>query len=122
MYEHAKTPPLSLRRFAMRMAKHVGYGAALVAVSMAVGTFGFMEFAGEQPIDAMLNAAMLLGGMGPVGDLSDARDAGKLFAAGFALYAGLVFLLLAALLITPMLHRVLHRFHWEQGQRGEKES
>lgn len=73
--------------------------------------------AGYRWIDAFLNACMLLGGMGPVGDLPN--DASKLFASLFALYSGLVFLILAALLLTPVFHRVLHRFHWEAKQRGE---
>lgn len=116
MYEHATAPPVSTGRFAMRLLRHVGYGGALVAVSLAGGTAGFVALAAQRPIDAFLNAAMLLGGMGPVGDFSRVSPAGKLFAAGFALYAGLVFLVLAGLLLTPVCHRVLHRFHWERGQ------
>jgi hypothetical protein len=96
------------------LAQHAGYGAVVVAFSLAVGTAGFVVLAEQRPIDAFLNAAMLLGGMGPVGDLSRASPVGKLFAAAFALYAGLVFLLVAGLLLTPTFHRVLHRFHWER--------
>ena len=101
----------------MRLVRHAGYGTGLVVVSLAIGTVGFTTLTGEAPIDALLNAAMLLGGMGPVGDFSKGRTAGKLFAAAFALYAGLVFLLVAGLLVTPVFHRVLHRFHWESGRR-----
>jgi hypothetical protein len=61
--------------------------------------------------DAFLNAAMLLGGMGPVNDPE--TDGGKLFAGIYALYAGLVFIITAALLFTPILHRLLHKFHWD---------
>ena len=117
MYEHSAVPPISTWRFALRMLRHAGYCGALVAVSLVVGTAGFVAFAAQPPIDAFLNAAMLLGGMGPVGDLSRASAAGKLFAAGFALYAGLVFLIVAGFLLTPVFHRVLHRFHWD-GQHG----
>ena len=71
-------------------------------------------------VDSFLNACMLLGGMGPVGDTPLPNVSAKIFAGLFALYAGLVFLASAALLLTPVFHRVLHRFHWELAQRGEK--
>ncbi|HEY0994664.1 MAG TPA: hypothetical protein VGD77_01615, partial [Gemmatimonadaceae bacterium] len=112
MYEHSALPPVPTSRFLARLLRHAGYGAALIALSLAAGTIGFTTLAAQSPIDAFLNAAMLLGGMGPIGDLSRASTGGKLFAAFFALYAGLVFLVLAALLLTPVFHRVLHRFHW----------
>jgi hypothetical protein len=117
VYEHSGVPPVSTRQFVVRLLRHAGYGAVVVAASLAGGTVGFVTLAEQRPIDALLNAAMLLGGMGPVGDLGRASTAGKLFAAAFALYAGLVFLLVTALLLTPVFHRVLHRFHWE-GSRG----
>lgn len=117
MYERRTERPLSTWQFTGRLLRHAGYGAVLVVVSLGVGTAGFVALTAQRPIDALLNSAMLLGGMGPVGDLTHAQVAGKLFAAAFALYAGLVFLLVAGLLVTPVFHRVLHRFHWE-GQRG----
>jgi len=116
VYESHTVPPISLRRFTLRLLRHAGYGGAVVVFSLVVGTVGFVTLAAQQPVDAFLNAAMLLGGMGPVGDLGQAPTAGKLFAAGFALYAGLVFLILAGLFLTPVFHRVLHRFHWERGR------
>jgi hypothetical protein len=72
---------------------------------------GYRAFEHLSWLDAFLNAAMLLGGMGPV-DLP-VTEGGKLFAGIFALYAGLVFIVTAALLFTPLLHRVMHRFHWD---------
>lgn len=113
MYEHRSQAPISARQFVLRLLRHAGYGAALILASLAAGTFGFVGLAAETPIDALLNAAMLLGGMGPVGDLTHVGTAGKLFAAAFALYSGLVFLIVAGLLVTPVFHRVLHRFHWD---------
>jgi hypothetical protein len=83
----------------------------LVAISDAAGTIGYHSFAGFAWIDSFLNASMLLGGMGPVGDLPN--DAAKLFASLFALYSGLVFVVVAGLMLGPVFHRVLHRFHWE---------
>lgn len=112
LYEHRREPPISRRRFARRMARQLGYAAGLVLPSLALGTAVF-RFAGRLPWHlAFLNAAMLLSGMGPVGEIGGGVG-GSVAAALFALYAGLVFLIVAGLLVTPVLHRVLHRFHWE---------
>jgi hypothetical protein len=89
----------------------------LVTVSLGGGTLGFHVFSRQTWVDSVLNACMLLGGMGPVGHLGP--TAGKLFAAGYALYAGLMFLVIAGLLVTPVFHRVLHRFHME-GKRPSR--
>lgn len=96
------------------MARHGGYALILVAISIAIGVAGFHNLAGQPAIDALLNAAMLLGGMGPVGEIKS--DAGKLFASAFALYAGLVFITATALLLAPVLHRLLHHFHAKTGR------
>jgi len=82
---------------------------ALLSLSLGVGMLGYGHFEGLPWIDGFLNSAMLLGGMGPVNPPLTA--AGKLFAGIYALYAGLVFIVTAALVVTPILHRVLHRFH-----------
>jgi hypothetical protein len=109
MYEHRTAPLLPWPAFLRRLARHGGYAGALVAGSMLAGTAGFIGFAHQEPIDALLNTAMLLGGMGPVGEIR--TTPGKLFAAAYALYAGLVFLGTGAILFAPMLHRMLHRLH-----------
>ena len=83
----------------------------MLVASLALGMLGYMAFEHLSWIDAFLNASMLLGGMGPVNLPQTA--AGKLFAGLYALYAGLVFIVTAALLLAPVLHRVLHRFHWD---------
>jgi hypothetical protein len=80
-------------------------------VSLALGMVGYHALERLGWTDAFLNVAMLLGGMGPVN--SPVTQAGKLFAGAFALYAGLVFLIAAALVLAPILHRLLHRFHWD---------
>jgi hypothetical protein len=90
--------------------------ALLVMGSLVGGTLGFHSFSRLPWIDSLLNASMLLGGMGPVGDLGP--TAGKLFASAYALYSGLIFLIVAGLLVTPLFHRVLHRFHME-GKRHD---
>lgn len=85
---------------------------ALLGFSLGMGMLGYMGFEHLSWLDAFLNAAMLLGGMGPIH--VPATDAGKLFAGLYALYAGLVFIATAALLFAPMFHRLMHRFHWSE--------
>lgn len=114
MYEHHKQKLLSRRAFLTRLARHGGWAVLLVAGSLVLGTFGFRLMSGQTWLDALLNSAMLLGGMGPVGDLGPA--AGKLFATFYALYAGLVFLIVAGLVLAPVFHRVLHHFHLDSGR------
>jgi hypothetical protein len=111
VYEARHEPPLPRAHFVRRLGLHVGLAIGLLGFSLGVGRLGYAEFEHLPWLDAFLNAAMLLGGMGPV-DLPK-TDAGKLFAGCYALYAGLVFVATAALVLTPLLHRVLHRFHWD---------
>ena len=73
---------------------------------------GYMYFEDLSTVDAFLNASMLLGGMGPV--TTPVHFGGKVFAGMYALYAGLVFIISAALVITPLAHRILHKFHWDE--------
>jgi hypothetical protein len=110
---------LSRRKFARRVAGQLRYVAFLVVPSLAAGTVIF-RFVVRQTWDlAFLNAAMLLSGMGPVGTLGGGA-AGSVAAALFALYSGLVFLVVAGLLFAPMFHRVLHRFHLDVEQDRAK--
>jgi hypothetical protein len=116
MYEHKSQPPLDRRAFLRRLALHGGYAASLIAVSLVIGMAGYHWIAGYSWTDAFVDACMLLGGMGQVGALPT-RGA-KIFAGIFALYSGLVFLIVLGVLIIPLFHRVLHRFHWEQRNPG----
>jgi hypothetical protein len=119
MYEHHSAPLLPRRAFQRRLAQHGGYAIGLLTVSLLVGTAGFHYLAFQPVVDSLLNAAMLLGGMGPVGEIRSTP--GKLFAAGFALYAGLVFLAVGAILFAPVVHRFMHRFHLAEAQRRSSE-
>jgi hypothetical protein len=101
----------SRRRFLRHLGRQARWAALLITVSLIGGTAGFHAYAQQEWLDAFLNASMLLGGMGPVGDFR--TNPGKLFAAVYALYAGLMFLVLAGLLMAPVFHHVLHRFHME---------
>ncbi len=112
MYEPKSQPLISRAQFARRLAEHLAMALALVLLSLLFGMAGYAYFEHLQWRDAFLNAAMLLGGMGPVDAPMSAG--GKLFAGLYALYAGLVFLVTAGLLFTPLVHRVMHRFHLDQ--------
>lgn len=111
MYEKRSQPPLRRERFLARLLWHLLGAATLLLFSLAIGVWGYVHFEGLSLVDAFLNAAMLLGGMGPVNDPSSVH--GKIFAAVFALYAGLVFIVAAAMVLTPVAHRLLHKFHWD---------
>jgi hypothetical protein len=112
MYESRKQAPLARPQFVKRLLAHAAFALGLIVASLALGMLGYMGFEHLSWIDAFLNSAMLLGGMGPVNPPQ--TDAGKLFAGFYALYAGLAFIVTAALLVTPALHRLLHRFHWDE--------
>lgn len=116
MYEHRATRPLPTRRFLHRLAKHVVVATLIVAASLVVGMLGYSRFEKLAWRDAFLNSAMLLGGMGPVD--APRTPAGKVFAGMYALYCGLIFLVAVGIVFAPLLHRLLHRFHWvDESQR-----
>lgn len=111
MYETKSQRPLPRPRFIKRFSLHLAIAAGVIAFSIALGMAGYCGFEHLGPLDGFLNTAMLLGGMGPVNN--PVTPAGKLFAGFFALYAGLVFIVTAGLLFTPLLHRLMHHFHWD---------
>jgi len=111
MYERKSDRPLPRRRFVVRLLAHLAIAIVVITVSLGIGIAGYIGFEHLTPTDAFLNTAMLLGGMGPVNP--PITESGKLFAGFFALYAGLVFIVTAALLFTPLLHRLMHRLHWD---------
>ena len=115
-YEHRSQPLLSRRKFVQRVWQHFLIALAIVLASLLLGMVGYHALARFSWIDSFLNAAMLLGGMGPVGEIPTAS--GKLFAGIYALYAGLVLIAASAVLLTPVLHRLLHRVHLEDGGPG----
>ncbi|MHB1312502.1 MAG: hypothetical protein ACYC3L_10855 [Gemmatimonadaceae bacterium] len=115
LYEHRSAPLLSLRLFWRRMARHGGAAALIILVSLFGGMAGYHQLGPMPWVDAFLNAAMILGGMGPVDPMT--TSAGKLFSGLYALYSGVVFLLVAGILVAPVFHRMLHRFHLEREDR-----
>lgn len=111
MFEHRRQPLLSPREFLVRQLIYLLVAIGIIAGSLLLGILGYHFFEGLAWIDALVNAAMLLGGMGPVNELH--TTAGKLFASFYALYAGIVFLVSVGVILAPLYHRFLHRFHLE---------
>lgn len=111
MYEKKQQPPIRRSEFLIRLSRHALGAALLLVISLAAGIWGYARFENLSFLDAFLNSAMLLGGMGPVNP--PVTGAGKLFAGIYALYAGLVFVVTATMIVTPIAHRVLHKFHWD---------
>ena len=118
MYEHHSQPLLHPWKFILRVAKHGLISTAILTGSLGIGILGYHYLESLSWIDSLVNASMLLGGMGPVNPLQ--TTAGKLFASFYALYSGMVFLIVAGVLLAPIFHRFLHRFHldFEEGQHG----
>jgi hypothetical protein len=100
------------RAFIARWVRHVAVAVIILGGSLLVGIAGYMGFAGLTLVDAFMNSAMLLGGMGPVDELPN--DGAKVFAGLYALYAGIVFLVAIAVVAAPAVHRFLHRLHLDE--------
>jgi len=109
IFERHNQPLISRKAYLRRQAKHFLIVLAIIGGSLLIGMCGYHFIEGQSWVDAMLNASMLLGGMGPVDPLHTV--AGKLFASFYALYSGIVFLVVAGVLFAPAFHRMLHHFH-----------
>ena len=109
MYEHHRQPMASRRKFLRRLALNGLIGFVLLMFSLAIGMIGYHSLEGLSWIDSLLNASMILGGMGPVDPMK--TNAGKIFASFYALYSGVVLLASVGILMAPIFHRFLHHFH-----------
>jgi len=108
-FEHRAQPVIPPHQFILRLAHSGIIALALIAVSLFIGMIGYHLLEGLNWIDAFLNSSMLLGGMGPVD--RPLTSGGKLFAGLYALYCGLAVILVAGVILAPIAHRILHRFH-----------
>lgn len=108
-FEHRRQPLLARRLFYRRVARNLALAFGVVACSLAAGSAGYHRFAGLPWLDAFLNAAMILTGMGPVDPMVTNRA--KIFASFYALFSGLVVLTTAGIILAPLVHRMLHSFH-----------
>ena len=109
MYEHRNEPLISLGKFFKRLASHGMLAFLILIASLGIGILGYHYFESLSWIDSLVNASMLLGGMGPVNPLQ--TTAGKLFASFYALYSGMVFLIIIGVMFAPVVHRFFHHFH-----------
>lgn len=111
MFEHRREALLPRSQFYRRFLLYGIVSGGIILMSLAIGVLGYHYFENMPWIDALVNASMLLGGMGPVTPLH--TEAGKLFASFYALFSGMVLLVAVGVLIAPVFHRILHRFHLE---------
>ena len=112
MFEKKSKRPLTKAEFAGRMLCWMAFTSAILIVSLALGMEGYHAYEGLPWVDAFLNAAMILGGMGQVDTLH--TEAGKIFAGAYAIYCGILLVVCGGLLLVPVFHRVLHRFHADE--------
>ena len=119
LYEHRGQPLLPRPAFFRRVLSHIAVAAGVILGSLLIGILGYHFLNGLSWVDSLLNASMILGGMGPVDPLNN--RAAKVFASIYALYSGMVFLAAAGLIFAPVFHRLLHRFHLEEDKEVEKE-
>ena len=111
MFEHRDLPLISRARFLLRLALSLGVALLVLAIVLGIGMVGYHSYEGMSWIDAYANAAMILSGMGPLTPLQS--NGGKLFAGTYALFSGLTFITVVGVVLSPVVHRVLHRFHLE---------
>ena len=110
--------PIPLNRFLPLWAKCVAFAAMLLTLALGIGVAGYHWIAGFSWVDALLNACMILTGMGPVGTLPD--DTSKLFASAYAVFSGVVFLSMAGVVLAPAIHRMLHCFHMDEDEKNHR--
>lgn len=112
MFERKSDKLISRRRFLKRIFKCGLLAVIVILVALVIGILGYHHFAKLGWIDSLLNASMILGGMGPVNDMN--TDAAKIFASIYALFSGLVLISAMGFVMAPLMHRVLHNFHMDE--------
>ena len=117
MYEHYSQPLISTNAYLRRQVFHFFAAATMIAGSLFIGMAGYHWLEGLSWIDSLVNASMLLGGMGPVNGIQTAS--GKMFASFYALYSGIIFLVVIGVMFAPAFHRFLHKFHFEEDKDSD---
>jgi TRAP-type C4-dicarboxylate transport system permease small subunit len=118
MFERRYEPLLPLRKFVLRLMRSVLLALCIIAFALGLGILGYHFIAEFSWVDSLVNASMILSGMGPVGDFKN--DRGKVFASFYALFSGLMFVTVASIIVAPVAHRLLHWFHVEDEGKGKK--
>ncbi len=112
MFESRKAPLATGHVFFWRLLRFVAFAQIIAFIALSLGVMGYHYIAEFSWIDSLLNASMILGGMGPMGELK--TDAAKLFASAYALFSGLAFITISGIILAPVAHRVLHVFHLDE--------
>jgi len=118
MYEKHYEPLLSRAKFIIRLLSHLLTGFGILVISLGIGVVGYHGYEHLSWLDSLLNASMILGGMGPVNPIQS--DGGKWFASFYALFSGMIFLGVFGITIAPVIHRLLHLMHLEEKEPKEK--
>ncbi|RJP66733.1 MAG: hypothetical protein C4539_10970 [Ignavibacteriales bacterium] len=118
MFEHRSKPLIPSEQFYKRIFLFFLLASSLIFTSLLIGILGYHFFEGLSLLDSLLNASMILGGMGPVNAVQ--TNAGKLFASFYALFSGLVLLVAVGVIFAPIFHRFLHKFHLDIGEEENK--
>ena len=108
--KHEQLAPVSV--FVKRLVGSLAMALGLIAFVLCIGIAGYHFIAGYNFVDSLLEASMILGGMGPVKELPD--DGAKVFASAYALFSGLIFIAVMGLVLSPVVHRILHKFHVDE--------
>jgi hypothetical protein len=118
MFEHHTRHLLPRREYYRRVVHHAALGIMVIAFSLGIGMIGYHTFEKLPWIDAFVNAAMILSGMGPVATLQ--TDGGKFFAGCYALFSGIALITILGIIFAPVIHRFLHKFHLEDKELDKK--
>src|SRR6478735_3224631 len=120
-FEHRSHPLLPKEKYYKRVLRYAGFSLSLIAISLGIGVIGYHYTNSLSWLDSLVNASMILTGMGPVDVLKN--DGAKWFASIYSIFSGVIFLSTVAVFLTPIFHRFLHKFHLddEQQSRYKKE-
>ena len=118
MFEHRNKHLLPRKEYYRRIVRHAALGFTVIVAALGLGMTGYHIFEKLPWIDAFVNAAMILSGMGPVATLQ--TNGGKIFAGCYALFSGLALIAILGIIFAPVVHRSLHKFHLEDEGRNKK--
>ena len=113
-FEHHRQPLAPRHVFVRRLFRFIGYAVIFLSISLLLGVLGYHHICGLPWVDALLDASMILAGMGPVSPIPN--DGGKYFASAYAIFSGVAFLTTFSIIIAPVLHRIMHRLHLNDGK------
>ena len=108
-FEHRSKPLLSRRKFLVRVVRYAAFSILLIGISLGIGMVGYHYTNNLDWLDSLLNASMILTGMGPVDPIE--TDGGKWFASIYAIFSGVAFLSTVAVFLSPLVHRFMHKLH-----------